>query len=352
MSGRGILLADQIEPNIPYTLQVFGCLGGESAPRWNGLLTNVQVEKHTKKGLHVLLTPEDALACPTESVLVGDIHVGQSQPPQTVSFPASAKLPNGNTILAGGSQVQNNAFTMSDAVVLFHSNTGTYVPLSGRLNIPRDLMAFAGIEKEIVVSSAINIVEIWDKEKYEKAIDDAADDFADLAEEVMGGANEIEDGISTEWYENGQKKSEENFKEGARDGKSSMWYEDGQIEEEGNFINGKNHGLFTRWRNSGQKREEATFKDGELDGLMTEWYENGQKKSENTFKDGKQDGLTTVWYENGQKKGEGTFKDGKQEGKWTGWYENGQKEGEVTFKDGELISEKCWDENGNRIECK
>tara|TARA_Y100000815_G_scaffold275231_1_gene312388 strand:+ start:100212 stop:100745 length:534 start_codon:yes stop_codon:yes gene_type:complete len=67
---------------------------------------------------------------------------------------------------------------------------------AGRLNIPRDLMAFAGIEKEIVVSSAINIVEIWDKEKYEKAIDDAADDFADLAEEVMGGANEIEDGIS------------------------------------------------------------------------------------------------------------------------------------------------------------
>ncbi len=137
LSGRGILLADQIQPNIPYTLQVFGCLGTESAPRWNGLLTNVQVEKHTKKGLHVLLTPEDALACPTESVLVGDIHVGQSQPPQTVSFPASAKLSNGNTILAGGSQVENNAFTMSDAVVLFHSNTGTYVPLSGRLNIPR-----------------------------------------------------------------------------------------------------------------------------------------------------------------------------------------------------------------------
>ncbi len=63
---------------------------------------------------------------------------------------------------------------------------------AGRLLIPKDLMAYAGIEKEIVISSAINIVEIWDKDKYEKAIDDAASDFADLAEEVMGNKNENE----------------------------------------------------------------------------------------------------------------------------------------------------------------
>ena len=57
---------------------------------------------------------------------------------------------------------------------------------SGRLLIPKDLVAFAGISKELVVSSAVNIVEIWDKDNYEKAIDDATLDFADLAEEVMG----------------------------------------------------------------------------------------------------------------------------------------------------------------------
>jgi MraZ protein len=66
---------------------------------------------------------------------------------------------------------------------------------SGRLLIPKDLMAFAGITKDIVVSSAINIIEIWDKDNYEKAIDDAALDFADLAEEVMGH-DENEDGVS------------------------------------------------------------------------------------------------------------------------------------------------------------
>ncbi|MCL8006969.1 division/cell wall cluster transcriptional repressor MraZ [Gelidibacter japonicus] len=69
------------------------------------------------------------------------------------------------------------------------------VDSTGRLLIPKDLMVFSGISKEIVVSSAINIVEIWDKDKYEQAIDDAANDFADLAEEVMG-QDDDEDGLS------------------------------------------------------------------------------------------------------------------------------------------------------------
>ncbi len=68
------------------------------------------------------------------------------------------------------------------------------VDSAGRLLIPKDLVAFSGITKEVVVSSAINIIEIWDKDKYEKAIDDATVDFADLAEEVMG--QDDEDGIS------------------------------------------------------------------------------------------------------------------------------------------------------------
>lgn len=60
------------------------------------------------------------------------------------------------------------------------------VDVNGRLLVPKDLTTFANISKNIVVASAINIIEIWDKDLYEQAIDDAAIDFADLAEEVMG----------------------------------------------------------------------------------------------------------------------------------------------------------------------
>jgi len=57
---------------------------------------------------------------------------------------------------------------------------------NGRLLIPKNLMAVAGIERDVVLSSAINIIEIWDKEAYEGVLEETAADFADLAEEVMG----------------------------------------------------------------------------------------------------------------------------------------------------------------------
>jgi len=60
------------------------------------------------------------------------------------------------------------------------------VDASGRILVPKDLYEFAGFSKEIVLSSAVNILEIWDKAKYEQAIDDATGSFADLAEQVMG----------------------------------------------------------------------------------------------------------------------------------------------------------------------
>ncbi|RZK19211.1 MAG: division/cell wall cluster transcriptional repressor MraZ [Flavobacterium sp.] len=66
----------------------------------------------------------------------------------------------------------------------------------GRLLIPKDLMSFSKIAKDVVLSSKVNIVEIWDKDLYEKSIGDDDVDFADLAEEVMGNLNDDENGIS------------------------------------------------------------------------------------------------------------------------------------------------------------
>jgi len=66
----------------------------------------------------------------------------------------------------------------------------------GRLLVPKDLVTFASISKDVVFSSAVNIVEIWDKDLYEKSISGEDMDFADLAEEVMGNINDDEDGIS------------------------------------------------------------------------------------------------------------------------------------------------------------
>ncbi|KIA90076.1 division/cell wall cluster transcriptional repressor MraZ [Kaistella jeonii] len=57
---------------------------------------------------------------------------------------------------------------------------------AGRLQISKDLTLFADLKKEIVITSAGELFEIWDKDVYEEVIATSAEDFAQLAEEVMG----------------------------------------------------------------------------------------------------------------------------------------------------------------------
>ncbi|MCP4553231.1 MAG: division/cell wall cluster transcriptional repressor MraZ [Bacteroidetes bacterium] len=62
---------------------------------------------------------------------------------------------------------------------------------AGRFLMPKDLIKYGTISKELVLASVVNKIEIWDRAEYEKAIDYDSDEFADLAEEVMG-ENETE----------------------------------------------------------------------------------------------------------------------------------------------------------------
>ena len=58
----------------------------------------------------------------------------------------------------------------------------------------------------------------------------------------------------------------------------------GYIEEY--YKDGKLNGLSTWWYENGQKELENHYKDGKTNGLSTCWYENGQIEGEGFFKDG------------------------------------------------------------------
>lgn len=60
---------------------------------------------------------------------------------------------------------------------------------AGRLLIAKDLIDFASISKEIVLSSKVNVIEIWDKQAYENTLNNDDFDFGELAEDVMGNLN-------------------------------------------------------------------------------------------------------------------------------------------------------------------
>ena len=57
---------------------------------------------------------------------------------------------------------------------------------AGRLLIPPNLKDHAGLQKDIVLVSAVNKIEIWDSNKYHQLFDSfSAEDFSSLAKDVM-----------------------------------------------------------------------------------------------------------------------------------------------------------------------
>ena len=69
---------------------------------------------------------------------------------------------------------------------------------NGRILIPKNLIVFAEIDKEIVLTASVNVIEIWDKQQYEDTIKSTLKDFGKLAEEVMGNQSHVkrEDDVS------------------------------------------------------------------------------------------------------------------------------------------------------------
>jgi len=65
---------------------------------------------------------------------------------------------------------------------------------SGRVNLPKSLLEFAGIEGEVVLACQFDKIELWSKAAYDSLLDSEPEDFANLAEEVMGNKNRGEDG--------------------------------------------------------------------------------------------------------------------------------------------------------------
>lgn len=98
---------------------------------------------------------------------------------------------------------------------------------------------------------------------------------------------ELREGLSTSWYENGQKESECFCKDGIPEGLSSTWYENGQKKSEDRFVAGVPEGISTEWYENGQKKSEKSYCSGTITGIFTEWYENGQKETEGIFRAGK-----------------------------------------------------------------
>lgn len=82
-----------------------------------------------------------------------------------------------------------NPFKAENRLFIRQFNNGaTLVTLdaAGRVLIPKELQKYANIDADIYFAANGRKIEIWSKESYDEMMNFSSDDFADLAEKVMG----------------------------------------------------------------------------------------------------------------------------------------------------------------------
>ena len=60
--------------------------------------------------------------------------------------------------------------------------------------MPKRLQEYGAFDKEVVLFAYSDRIEIWNKEIYDGLLTDEPEDFANLAEEVMGGNQNNQNG--------------------------------------------------------------------------------------------------------------------------------------------------------------
>ena len=72
----------------------------------------------------------------------------------------------------------------------------------------------------------------------------------------------------------------------------------------------KFNGVAEKYFNSGQLKSRETYKNGKLNGLCEVWHRNGQLLARATYKGGNLEGLFEIWDRDGQLESRETYKDG------------------------------------------
>jgi len=102
-------------------------------------------------------------------------------------------------------------------------------------------------------------------------------------------------GLTTYWWESGQKKLEVPFHCGVKHGRRLAWHRDGMDWSVGEYVNGMEHGVWTQWYPGGTKAQEFTMVYGVWQGAHTRWHQNGRKKMETRYVNGLRQGPLVFW---------------------------------------------------------
>lgn len=142
------------------------------------------------------------------------------------------------------------------------------------------------------------------------------------------------DGISKEFYESGNIKTEFTYDNGKLMAEK-RYRGDGQVEYEFELKKGKKHEILRRFHPSGALFRERLLINGIQEGIERDFYPDGKIKAERTYKHGKKEGSAKGYYKNGRVQGDWIFENGVPVDA-TIFYLTGEKHLVHEFKDGKI----------------
>lgn len=131
------------------------------------------------------------------------------------------------------------------------------------------------------------------------------------------------DGISKQFYQNGQLKTQLTYHLDTLQGLAEGYYENGQLKV--TYQNDKNEiqGLYQLYHENGKLATKQWFEEGFLNGIQQTYYPTGQLNSQFTYQNGEKEGVCIVYYNNGQIDNTCTYRNGL--GNYVSYYKNGKR---------------------------
>jgi antitoxin component YwqK of YwqJK toxin-antitoxin module len=176
------------------------------------------------------------------------------------------------------------------------------------------------------------------------------------------------DGMSSGYWENGNKRFEENYVDGNRDGEQKYYHDNGQLQRSYTMVEGEidgqskvyaadghlvwvryyskgrligysyeqndgtlapmkeiedGNGKIEAYYSNGKKSIEGEITNGELNGHWVEYFFDGSVYEEENFNYGERDGIQKTFYADGKVKSMETYYFGQIDGECRYWYPNG-----------------------------
>ncbi len=147
------------------------------------------------------------------------------------------------------------------------------------------------------------------------------------------------------YWENGNLKSELNYKNDKLDGKSTWYYENGKKEMEATYKDNVLNGPLLRWYKNGLPEVESYYEDGKLQGKAITYNDFGYIVLEENYRNDTLNGKYFKYYNDRTPQIDGEYVDGLFQGRWIYYDNRGKIVGMGEFDHGSGI-QKAWWPNG------